>query len=88
VRAAAQAAKTWGEPVGVVQVVVVAHLDARVAATELLEGEGTENAAVELQATWDVQIPPHLQGIIQLHTTASVNGHSTALRSPCMCYRS
>lgn len=79
VRAAARHKESWGEPLAVLQVVVVRHGPAWVTATELLQREGGMHGAVELQASWDVQIPAHLVGIVQLQTSAKINGQGTML---------
>lgn len=78
-RRPAQFTDSWGEPMAVMHVVLAMHGAAQVRATKLLRFRGTKHgmhAAVEVQASWEFHVPPPLQGILQLHTTARVNGHS------------
>ena len=79
VRAAAQHKESWGDPLAVLQVVVVRHGPAWVTATELLQSEGGMHGAVKLQASWDVLVPAHLEGIVQLQTSAKVNDQGAVL---------
>ena len=50
-----------------------------VIATELLQSEGGMHGAVKLQASWDVLVPAHLEGIVQLQTSAKVNDQGAVL---------
>lgn len=76
-RAATPIARSWGAPLAVMHVVMVRYGAAQVTATELLQSEGDMHGAVELESFWDIRIPPHLEGIVQLQTSAKVNGQGT-----------